>query len=250
MNDLRVVTQDLDIDQISPNDYNPQEMPKDIFRSLVAHIKARGFAGPIRVRETAPNDPKTIKTKYVVVDGEHRLRAYKEAFPERQTIPVVVMQREDGTPLQRVDALMSTISFNHQHGEANQVKLANVLKEASDYGATLESIEEVTGMKKSRIETLMDFATPPEVKPGKLPDPADPGPMDKIKPQDVALVSFAVTTETQKMLERAIDVARKTLGPEVDEAEKTSEALYIISDFYINNTVQVTPKSGIRNSKK
>ena len=77
---------------LSPNLYNPQEMPKDKYKGLVGHMRSVGFTDPLKIRLKGVDDPEIIKTPYVLVDGEHRLRAFMEVFSDEDEIGTVHVQ--------------------------------------------------------------------------------------------------------------------------------------------------------------
>lgn len=65
-------TQKLKIDQIDPNDYNPNHMTAEQFDACVAEIKQNGDAlKPVVVRP--------VGSRYKIVDGEHSWRAAQTA---------------------------------------------------------------------------------------------------------------------------------------------------------------------------
>jgi len=221
------------ITNISPNDYNPQEMAKDKYKGLVSHIRAVGFQSPLVVRERIADDPESIKTEYVLVDGEHRLRAFMEVFADAKEIPCTVMKKADGKPFTRHEAIISTIAFNHQRGEENPIKMAAALKMALDGGMIMEDIEDLTGMKRNRIESFLDFDSLPDVDtaPPKF-EGSDNEAGSPIKTKDPIIMSFAVYPEMRDGIEKAISKARAELPSETDIDEERGKCLEIICEAY------------------
>jgi len=64
---------------LSPNHYNPQEMPKDKYKGLVGHMRSVGFTDPLKIRpRDEGEDPEDIKTLMfwwmANIDYAHSLR--------------------------------------------------------------------------------------------------------------------------------------------------------------------------------
>lgn len=84
------------IDELRPNKYNPNVMGKKHFNLLVKEIQRNGFLQPVLVNQDG-----------IIIDGEHRWRAAKEA--KLLTIPVVSITVDEPT--------MKTLTIN-----MNQIK--------------------------------------------------------------------------------------------------------------------------------
>ena len=224
---------------ISPNDYNPQEMPKEKYRGLVGHLRAVGFSGTLHVRpRDEKEDPDTIKTPYVLVDGEHRLRAFIEVFPEATEIECSIMRGKSGY-MTRKEAIVSTIAFNFQHGEENPIKMAQALRMALDGGMLIEDVEDLTGMKRNRIEAFMDFEKLPET---ELPsfDNLNSGPLPKIK-GDPIIMAFAVYPEDRAVIERALQAQQKDMPPDTAIEEEKGRCLTIMCQKLLGEFVPQEP---------
>jgi len=213
------------IADLSPNDYNPQELPKDKYKGLVGHMRSVGFTDPLKIRPRGDEDPETITTPYVLVDGEHRLRAFMEVFSDEDEILCAIMKGPKGNPLTRTEAIISTIAYNFQHGEENPIKMAAALKLALDKGVLMEDIEDLVGMKRNRIESFMDFNTLPEGK-SDLPNFANDlskGPERK----EAVIVAFALYPEDRARMEEILKKFEHLVPQETDADEARGKTLLI-----------------------
>jgi hypothetical protein len=229
---------------LSPNDYNPQEMPKDKYTGLVAHMRSVGFTDPLKVRPREENDPEIIKSPYVLVDGEHRLRAYMEVFPEETEILCAIMKGPEGQYLTRQQAIVSTIAYNFQHGEENPIKMAQALRIALDGGMLIEDIEDLTGMKRNRIEAFMEFEKLPE---SSLPpfEPDNSG--SDLKPKDDPIImAFAVYPDDRVVIERAIASQKNHLPPDTAIEEEKGRCLLIICQKVLGEFKDVGTQNGTK----
>lgn len=99
----------MDLNQLHPNKWNPNELPQEDFEALKEDIKQRGLQYPIIVRRD--------KDKLQIVDGEHRWRACKELG--WQTIPDKFVQIED---YNEARAKMVNYRNNKTRGTMNPMK--------------------------------------------------------------------------------------------------------------------------------
>ena len=131
-----MIVENLAIDAIKPNSWNPNEMEDSIFRSLVSSIKKHGVLQPILVR----NDRTIIK-------GEKRWRAAKEAGLE-EVLCVVVETSEE-------EAKLLTIGLSHIRGTTNEELLSALLDELTAH-FSLEEISVETGYQKDELTELLE----------------------------------------------------------------------------------------------
>lgn len=104
------------VDQIKPNEYNPNRQSEHDFELLCRSIEEDGFTQPILVNKISNR----------IVDGEHRWRACKTlGMP---TVPVIYV---DFTQAQ---AMISTLRHNRARGSENINMAADVLKELKEMG--------------------------------------------------------------------------------------------------------------------
>lgn len=219
---------------ISFNHYNPQEMPKEKFKGLVSHIRVTGFNMPLNIRPRTEDDPESIKTPYVLVDGEHRLRAFIEVFPEETEVTCSIRN------LTMQQAIVSTIAYNFQHGEENPIKMAQALRMALDGGMLIEDVEDLTGMKRNRIEAFMDFEKLPETEvPGFAPDNTGLG-----KPKDDPIIlAFAIYPEDRAIIDRALTAQQKHLGPDTMIEEEKGKCLVILCQKFLGEFKEDKPQA-------
>jgi len=236
-NDTRGVNVDMQVEQlcladISPNDYNPQHMTKHKMESLVNHINAVGFTDPIKVRRKHSESGDTADTPFIIVDGEHRLQAYQLAFPESKTIPCVVMSRYKETEMNRANAVLSSIAFNNQHGQPEDVRLSVALKIATDDGLFTPEIAEVTGMGQDELTQLL------ELQDAKAPVDLGTAGFGDTKPlegdeAEPVILTFTVKKGQIATIEKAVKQLAKKLPIETDKAEVRGECLVEMANMVL-----------------
>ena len=208
---------------ISPNLYNPQEMSKSMMSGLIANMRKHGFTDPIKVRLVLDVEKAKISTPYVIVDGEHRWRAFKEVFPEVEEIFCIIQSIE-----QLRDAMQSTYSSNILHGDSNPVKLAEVVSYLIKDGMPFEEMDDLMRIDKNRADAMMESLEIPEAK-GNLDDftGSDIGKDEGsgMVKSDKIITSFAIYPEQKDAIERAIE---KFINKQFDilEEDKRGEALF------------------------
>lgn len=106
------------IEDIKPNQYNPNRQSEHDFKLLCKSIEEDGFTRPIVVR----------KGTLEIVDGEHRWRACK-ALGHKE-IGAVLVEMTDA------QARIATLKYNRIHGSEDANLAASVLKEIIEMGAT------------------------------------------------------------------------------------------------------------------
>ena len=117
----------LQMDQIYPNDWNPNVQKDAVFNALVANIQELGFVEPIMVSVRAKEDDPS--KKYMIISGEHRYEACKVLGFE--TIPAIVREDFD----EDMEKFM-TVRMNVLKGELDPIKFTkmfdNLAKKYSD----------------------------------------------------------------------------------------------------------------------
>lgn len=136
---------EVNIDDPQPNDYNPNLMDKSTFKFLVKEIRKRGMVQPILVNKD-----------YVIIDGEHRWRAAKEAG--LKTIHVVLIDME------LTEAQVQTINMNLIKGEFDPGKFADLLTSLLS-AHEKEALAKLINMPEKELDELMrlgelDFEIP------------------------------------------------------------------------------------------
>jgi hypothetical protein len=135
MNDFRTVKKTVPIDEVMPNEWNPNVMDPTTFEKEKKSIKELGFMGSILVRDYFGH--------YQILDGEHRWKAMKELGYTEITVETVGEISDQVTK-------MLTIHLNNLRGKDDIFKRAAILKELSDGQLELLpwSKEEIENEKK------------------------------------------------------------------------------------------------------
>ena len=180
----------VDVDLLKPNEYNPNEMSKQQFQSLVDDLKENGFVG----------QPIVVNDSHVIIDGQHRWEAAK--FLGYEKVPVVFFN-----PADEDHQKMLTVGWNTKRGEFNPTKLAQLILDLNQRH-TLEELSSKLGFSQ---EQLLDKLAISEVTQEF---------MDNIKKQAEVrqseiptVINFAITKEQEKTIIEALDYAEgKTKG--------------------------------------
>lgn len=125
---------EIDIEDIIPNDFNPNVLADAKFNKLVDDIKQHGVVGSIVVMKHP-----TIDGKYMIIDGEHRWRAAQLAGIKKVWCDVV---EADLTEAQR-----RTVFFNVVKGKLDPVKFTALWERLSKQsGLTRDELKEWLGI--------------------------------------------------------------------------------------------------------
>lgn len=141
----------LDIDDLEPNPWNPNEESEFMRERLAGSLKKYGQVAEVLVREIPG-------AKYQIIDGEHRWRKIKKAGGKE------ILANNLGK-ISEEDAKMLTMVANELHGNRNPVRLAKILRDLqreSDW----KEIAAILPYTEIEIENLLDIdpdaAPPPE----------------------------------------------------------------------------------------
>src|SRR4029079_9523149 len=143
----KLVIEDVPLDSISANAYNPNRQSDHDFELLKASMRTDGFTQPIVV----------LRASREIVDGEHRWRAARELAPEMgwDTIPVVFV---DMTPEQ---ARVSTLRHNRARGSEDIELVAQILRDLETLG-TLDWAQDQLLMGDVEIQRMLNDVPAPE----------------------------------------------------------------------------------------
>ena len=130
----------LPVDELKPNNYNPNEMTDKIMSHLVAEIKRVGFLQPILVNK-----------KGIIIDGEHRWLAAKET--KLKEVPVIEIDMDEQ------ESKVTTVNMNSIKGELNPLKFAELLKDLKlEYNLDdLSSLFNLSMAELESYEILLDL---------------------------------------------------------------------------------------------
>ena len=145
---------ELDIDRLSPNDYQPRrEMDDARLEELAASIKANGVIQPIIVRSTPEG--------YRIIAGERRWRAARRAGLTR--VPVVVKDVSGDQTQQKV--LEMALIENIQREDLNAIDEAKAYRRLVDeFALTQEAVATAVGKDRATVaNTLRLLKLPAEV---------------------------------------------------------------------------------------
>lgn len=189
--DFRVV----DIADVQPNEYNPNDMEAEYFEALVEAVKQEGMNQPVLVREDPANPG-----KFLIVDGENRYRASKVVGYKR--LPVIVV------PLSENMAKVRTLSYNQLRGQNIPIKLARLMVDLYKEFSPVD-IRRMTGIGEDEQTNVMELL--------KVPD-FNPSDGIKITTQDVdrpISVNLMLMPDEHGAYTTAMKKAMKIAGPDV-----------------------------------
>lgn len=145
------------LSHLIPAPNNPNQMPEQEYRALVANMRVEGFLQPILVV------PSGSSGKYAIVDGHHR---YKVALEIGLTEAPCVIAR-DKSP-EQVQALR--IAMNRIRGVLDLSGVAKVLTELEESGWTMDDMAR-TGYSAGEIQSLISSLEVPDTEALMAPAP-------------------------------------------------------------------------------
>jgi ParB family chromosome partitioning protein len=110
-------------DSLKSNPWNPNVMNSELYESLVSGIKKEGFLQPILAR----------KEDGLIIDGEHRWKAAKEAGLKKIAAQFIKCSE--------IEAKKLTLAFNNRRGEHEIEKLEAILTELAKSDGELNRFE-------------------------------------------------------------------------------------------------------------
>ena len=134
------------IEQIEPNDYNPNAMAPPELKLLYDSIKEDGYTVPIVCYYDKERD------RYSIVDGFHRYRIMLD-YPD-------IYEREGGMlPVSVINKTLdnrmaSTIRHNRARGSHDVDLMSNIIKELHELGRSDAWISKHLGMERDEILRL------------------------------------------------------------------------------------------------
>jgi ParB-like chromosome segregation protein Spo0J len=136
----------VDIEKVSPNDYNPNSVAKIEMGLLYTSIKHDGYTQPIVTIYDEEKD------KYIIVDGFHRYFTCltNEDIKQRNfgRVPIVVIQKDIN------DRMASTVRHNRARGKHSITGMSNMVFEMLQNGWKDEEICNELGMQPEEVLKL------------------------------------------------------------------------------------------------
>jgi hypothetical protein len=189
--DLDLVT--VKFDQLVTNVDNPNEMNDKEFRDLKDSIKTYGYIEPAVVvplpKEDTDDDEEEAVQKYYILDGHHRIKAYRELYgDDTDEIPVNVAKNID-----EGQAYIAAITFNKVKGKLDTMKVAQLIqKGVTKYGEAMVAKHTLLGR-----DALQEYTTIMNNKYAVVTD------NDSNDGSTVANVAAAASAKSKKMKELA-----------------------------------------------
>ncbi|HEX9117577.1 MAG TPA: ParB N-terminal domain-containing protein [Anaerolineae bacterium] len=147
-------------DQIVPNLYNPNRQSEHDFELLCRSMEDDGMTQPIIVNDgsLAP------EFKYVIVDGEHRWRAFARVFGTWEgdhlvscpDLPVVFV------PMTAEQMKIATLRHNRARGSEDVGLSAEVLRDLRELGA-LDQAQDALMLDDVELQHMLEDVTAPEL---------------------------------------------------------------------------------------
>lgn len=134
------------LDQVSPNDYNPNSVARQEMALLYHSIKVDGYTQPV----VTVYDPE--RDVYVIVDGFHRYwvcRTHRDIFESTGgKLPVVVIDAD------LAGRMGATVRHNRARGKHSPDGMANLVFALSEMGRTEDEIATELGTSPDEIHRL------------------------------------------------------------------------------------------------
>lgn len=198
---------EISLEQIRPNDWNPNVLPKKLYEALKRNIRDKGFVLPILVRK--------VEDRYEIIDGEHRYKILKELGYSKAKC--VVIEAEDDA-----EAIMRTLAMWRLRGEANTMDVASLLLEQE---FETKELEEYLAYSESELKVFQIIY---EV-PSKIIDPFAKLGIDLPDEKDnLIILEFALDMMQNLIVQQALDKAKEE-NPEMVKNERLVE----ICKFYL-----------------
>jgi ParB/RepB/Spo0J family partition protein len=217
--DFRLV----EVDTITPNDYNPNDMEAEFFEAIVAQVKEEGMNQPVLVRVDPENEG-----RYLIVDGEHRWRASKIAG--KQKVGVIVV------PFDETQAKVRTLSMNSLRGQNIPIKLARLLVDLNKTYSAKE-IRAMTGIGEDEQTSVLKLLQVPDFNPS---DGIKITANDVERPISVSIMLMpdehgAYTTAVKKAMKLMGDDVTALIGHEVASYDNAMKSAMGIAGAKLRN---------------
>lgn len=136
------------LENVKPNDYNPNVVPKTEFRLLYHSIKKDGYTMPIVAFDNSDGT-------FTIIDGYHRYLVSKTFDDIKETnkgfIPISLVFGKN-----REDKIASTIRHNRARGQHQIVRMPSIILDLLKNWNEEKIVEEL-GVDKEEIERVKIF---------------------------------------------------------------------------------------------
>lgn len=143
------------IDQVFPNDYNHNEMSKEMVEKEAEAFRRFGVLRSVLVRQTGPG-------RYVIIDGEHRYKILKESGEKEITIRNLGKITDE-------EAKTLTIALDEIKGQKDFIKAAELFAGIKTY--SLDEIATFLPYKTDELKTMVEAVDFDFSEYGPLTDP-------------------------------------------------------------------------------
>lgn len=212
--ELEVLT--VPIDDVIPNEWNPNRMDERTYEAARESIREYGFIDPVTVR------PHPLqKGKWEILDGEHRHRGAKdEGYDEVKIANVGEMSD--------VAAKKLTIIFNETRGEADLTLLGILVAGLND---ALEESRELLRLglpySDAEIENLLAIGATDWDQWAAAQDPVAPPEPPEPAPDGTETVFLHMTPEQKEKYVLFIEIIQR----EREQPDPTSAVLYALREI-------------------
>jgi len=136
---------DVAIEDITPNEWNPNELDADSYRVLKESIQNNGFLQRVLVRKKA-----TLDGRYEIIDGYHRFKCLKELGVK--TVACLVEEHTDA------EAMVLTLTMNRFRGNLNAVKLSKLFVTLSET-YSISELSSKLGYSEDYVSNVLNLDT-------------------------------------------------------------------------------------------
>lgn len=189
------------LDQIKPNEYNPNRQSDNDFDLLLRSITEDGFTQPIVAVRTADDDPNKGEYPFTIVDGEHRWRAASELGYEEVPLAVVPMTLEQ--------ARIATLRHNRARGSEDIELATEVLRDLEKLGA-LDWAQDSLALSDDELNRLLEDIPAPEALAAEVFNEAwEPQPLTETNDSNASRISAEGGTEHANLTPAAVEATRQ-----------------------------------------
>lgn len=139
----------VDIENVHPNDWNPNTVAPPELKLLETSIQKSGFCFPIIVIQHG------TEQKYTIIDGYHRWTVLKKMKVSK--IPVIVISDDLG------ELMSATIRFNRAKGEHQILEMSSIVGTLFEQGMKDNEIMENLGMDRDEVLRLKQNSGMPDL---------------------------------------------------------------------------------------